>query len=315
MTATHHVETVPLVRLPSGRTVETTLHRYRGDRSGPTVYLQALQHGGEVDGAAVLRRLHHRLLDRELAGNVLAVPVANPFAFDHRVYMSPTRLDAMNPNMNRLWPGNPDGTLMERLVDSLWERAADADAVLDLHTGGPYMCSHTRFTDGDETARDLATAFGLDPIVADGDPVTDPGPDSQGKLRAVAAATGTPAITPELAHSREIVEDAVEQGVEGVLNVLVSLGLLDGAVPDHAPRVASEKTSLFAEESGLFRSMDVAVGDRLEAGETVGEIYDPSSYERRQTVRSERDGLLLTLNRGSTVVEGESVGSLVTVEE
>ena len=315
MTATHHVETVPLVRLPSGRTVETTLHRYRGDRDGPTVYLQALQHGGEVNGAAVLRRLHDRLRDRQLAGEVQAVPVANPFAFDHRVYMSPTRLDAMNPNMNRLWPGNPDGTLMERLVDSLWERAADADAVVDLHTGGPYMCSHTRFTEGDDRARELATVFGLDPIVADGSPVAEPGPDSQGKLRAVAAAKGTPAITPELAHSREIVESTVERGVEGVLNVLVTLGLLDGSVPDQSPRVASEKTSLLAEESGLFRSIDVAVGDRLEAGQTVGEIYDPSSYERRQTVQTERDGLLLSLNRGSTVLEGESVGSLVTLAE
>jgi len=310
---THTVESVPLVRLPSGRTVETMLHRYRGTRDGPRVYLQALQHGGEVNGAAVLRRLHERLQDRQLHGEVLAVPVANPFAFDHRVYMSPTRLDAINPNMNRIWPGDPDGTLMERLVDSLWERANTADAIVDLHTGGPYMYSHTRFTPNTERSRKLAAAFGVDMIVADGAPVDDPGPTSQGKLREVAAAADIPAITPELAHSREIVEEAVEQGVAGIENVLKELDVLDGAAEPFDPSVGRDKSSIYTEESGLFRSTDVSVGQHLEAGTVIGEIFDPTTYEQRQTVKTDRSGLLLSLNRGSTVLEGESVGSLVTV--
>lgn len=312
---THTVESVPLVRLPSGRTVETMLHRYRGTQDGPRVYLQALQHGGEVNGAAVLRRLHERLQDRELQGEVLAVPVANPFAFDHRVYMSPTRLDAINPNMNRIWPGNPDGTLMERLVDSLWERASDADAVIDLHTGGPYMCSHTRFTPDNDRSQELAEIFGIDLIVADGSPVDDPGPNSQGKLREVAAAAGIPAITPELAHSREIVEEAVEQGVSGIENVLRELNVLAGPAEATDPTVGRDKSSIFTEESGLFRSTEVTVGAQLEAGTVIGEIFDPTTYEQRQSVTTDRAGRLLSLNRGSTVLEGESVGSLVTIED
>ncbi|MFB6086199.1 MAG: succinylglutamate desuccinylase/aspartoacylase family protein [Halodesulfurarchaeum sp.] len=313
-TPTHTVESVPLARLPSGRTVETLLHRYRGDEPGPTIYLQALQHGGEVNGAAVLRRLHDRLAGRPLAGEVLAVPVANPFAFDHRVYMAPTRLDAVNSNMNRLWPGDPDGTVMERLVDGLWERASGADAIVDLHTGGPYMRSHTRFTPEETRSRDLAEAFGVDLLLADGSSV-DAETGEQGKLREVAAAAAIPAITPELAHSREIVESAVETGVAGIENVLAELGVLDVAVEPHSPTVGREKTPLFAEESGLFRSAAVNVGDRLEAGTEIGEVFDPTSYERLQTVTAERDGLLLSLKRGSTVMEGESVGSLITVEE
>lgn len=310
----HTVESVPLVRLPSGRTVETLLHRYRGEQSGPTVYLQALQHGGEVNGAAVLRRLHDRLLDGPLRGEVLAVPVANPFAFDHRVYMSPTRLDAINSNMNRLWPGDPDGTLMERLVDTLWDRASEADAILDLHTGGPYMCSHTRFTPDDGASRDLATAFGIELLVADGAPIANQDDGAQGKLREVAAAAGIPAITPELAHSREIVESAVETGVAGIERVLVELDLREGSVPETDPTVGRGKTSIFTEESGLFRSRDVTVGDHLRRGAEIGEVFDPTSYERLQTVTADREGLLLSMNRGSTVMEGESVGSLIAID-
>ncbi|MFW5965391.1 MAG: succinylglutamate desuccinylase/aspartoacylase family protein [Halodesulfurarchaeum sp.] len=307
----HTVERVPLVGLPSGRTVETVCHRYRGDPDGPTVYLQALQHGGEVTGAAVLRRVHDRLLDRPLFGEVLAVPVANPFAFDHRVYLAPNRLDAINSNMNRLWPGDPDGTLMERLVAGLYAIAETADAIVDLHTGGPYMRSHVRYTPESSPSRRLAAAFGLDLIVADGSPVAGAG---QGKLREVAAAADVPAITPELAHSREIVDASVERGVVGIENVLVSMGLLDGTVPDHEPTVGREKTPIPVEESGLFQSAGVSVGDRVAAGEAIGTVFDPTSYETLQTVRARRAGQLLSLNRGSTVMEGETVGSLIVID-
>jgi predicted deacylase len=310
---THTVESVPLARLPSGRTVETVCHRYRGDRSGPTVYLQALQHGGEVNGAAVLRRLHDRLTGADLAGEVLAVPVANPFAFDHRVYMAPSRLDAVNSNMNRLWPGDPDGTLMERLVDSLWDLASDADAIVDLHTGGPYMRSHTRFTPEDDRSRALARAFGVDLILADGSPL-DPANGGQGKLREIAASAGIPAITPELAHSREIVDASVDRGVRGIENVLTECGLLSGTVDEPAVTVGTEKTPIFTEASGLFRSRDVSVGDRIAAGQAIGEVFDPTSYEPLQEIVADRAGMLLSLNRGSTVMEGESVGSLIAVE-
>lgn len=314
-TATHVVESLPLAGLPSGRTVEATVHRYRGHRGGPTVYLQALQHGGEVNGAAVLRRIHDRLRSAPLAGEVVAVPVANPLAFDHRVYLAPTRLDAINSNMNRLWPGDPTGTLMERMVDRLWSLVSEADVVVDLHTGGPYMLSHTRFAPGDDESRRLAEAFGIDLLVAEGEAVdADAGVEPTGKLREVASGNGIPSITPELAHSREIVEDSVSRGVSGIENVLRSIGVLEGAVPDTDPTIGREKTHVYAGASGLFRSTDVTVGDVVDTGTPIGEVFDPTSYETCQTVTTERAGLLLSLNRGSTVMEGESVGSVVAVE-
>lgn len=306
---THAVETLELARLPSGRQVATTLHRYEGDRSGPTVYLQALQHGGEVNGAAVLRELHERLRSADIAGTVLAVPVANPLAFDHRVYLAPSRLDAINSNMNRLWPGDAEGTLMERMVARLWERASEADAIVDLHTGGPYLWTHTRFTDGHEEARDLAAAFGIDPIVADGE-----SGEGRGKLREVAAAEGITTITPELAHSREIVPESVARGAEGIENVLGTLGVLERTSTGPDPAVYREKRPIHTAESGLFRSASCSVGDRLAPGDTVGEVFDPTTYETKQVIEAPRGGHILSLNRGSTVMEGESIATTVVEE-
>jgi len=310
---THETDRLELARLPSGHTVDATLHRYRGRQPGPTVYLQALQHGGEVNGPEVLRRLHDRLQERTLEGTVVAVPIANPLAFDHREYRAPRRLDAIHSNMNRIWPGDPNGSLLERMVDRLWSVAGEADAIVDLHTGGPYMLSHTRYTRGNRQSKELATAFGIDTIVEGGEPADDGDQSPQGKLRTIGAREGVPTITPELSHSREIVEDSVEAGVGGVENVLTAVDVLDGTVPENDPTVATEKESVFVEASGLFRSFDVEVGDTVDPGTAIGEIFDPRTYEVRQLVEVDRAGMILTLNRGSTVMEGETVASIVDV--
>ena len=73
---THTATERTLGRLPSGADVAVTVHRYEGG-DGPTVYVQAAQHGIELNGPATLRRLHEALLDAELAGTVLTVPLAN----------------------------------------------------------------------------------------------------------------------------------------------------------------------------------------------------------------------------------------------
>ena len=46
----HTTERVTLARLPSGVEIETTVHVYDGAADGPTVYVQAAQHGREING-------------------------------------------------------------------------------------------------------------------------------------------------------------------------------------------------------------------------------------------------------------------------
>ena len=162
----HTSETRRLSRLPSDSDVAVTVHRYEGG-DGPTLYLQAAQHGIELNGPAALRRLHHTLLGTEIAGTVVVVPVVNPIAFDHRSYMTPSALDVLNPNLNRLWPGDPDGSLQERFVDRLWRLLEGADAAIDLHTGTADMLQHVRYRAGNETSKSLASVFGAEYLLRD----------------------------------------------------------------------------------------------------------------------------------------------------
>jgi len=125
----HTADRVTLARLPSGVPVETTIHRY-GDGDGPTCYVQAAQHGREINGTDVLRRLHERLTDStavgsvasDLDGTLIVVPVADPLTFDRVAYTTPEPIDSAAPNMNRCWPGNSAGTIHERMAAGRRER-------------------------------------------------------------------------------------------------------------------------------------------------------------------------------------------------
>jgi len=309
----HTAERITLARLPSGVPVETTCHTY-GDGDGPTVYVQAAQHGREVNGAATLRRLHERLDPAALSGRVVAVPVADPLTFDRVAYTTTEPLDSVNPNMNRVWPGEASGTLHERMAARLWELASGADAIVDLHTASRDSLTHVVFREDDPDARRLAEAFGTDLLLAE---LADESADEEwhardfgGKLRVAASSEGIPSITPELAHNKEIVEEAVEAGVTGTLNVLRELDLLDGQPRDTgAPRLCRNHLGrVTAEHSGLFRvDPGVEVGREVDAGEHVGTLYDPASYEPLQEVETDRAGLLYGVTRESTVTAGDSL--------
>ena len=309
--ASHSTTERTLAGLPSGADVSVTVHRYRGG-SGPTVYLQAAQHGIELNGPATLRRVGRRLAGATIAGTVVVVPVVNPLAFDHRSYVTPAEFDAANPNLNRVWPGDDDGTFQERLAASLWELVAASDAAVDLHTGTPDMLEHVRFRAGRERARTLVAAFGTDYILSDdGD---EPAGDSfSGKFRTAAARTGVPAITAELANSRRVTRSATETGVRGIWNVLRMLGVVDEPARDPADRTVlrDDPEPTLATASGLFEPHPgVAVGERVAAGDELGTVYCPSSFEPVQAVTAADGGVVYSLTREAVVVEGERLAGV-----
>ncbi|QKY20120.1 succinylglutamate desuccinylase/aspartoacylase family protein [Halolamina sp. CBA1230] len=319
----HEAERITLARLPSGVELETTVHTYGGG-DGPTLYVQAAQHGREINGSEVLRRLHGELLAREddLTGTVVAVPVADPITFDRVSYTAPEALDSVNANMNRCWPGDEDGTLHERMAATLWEYAGDADAIVDLHTGGKEMLSHTVYLQGDAECRALAEAFGHDLLLAEaaGEDADAEWQDRDfgGKLRVAATQEGIPTITPELAHNTELVEDAIDAGVAGMLDTLRHLDMLPGeAAPTSATIARNHLGRVKAEDSGLFHvDGDVELGDYVEPGDHVGVVYDPTSYDVLQEVTVDREGIVYSLEQEATVTAGSTlVGVALLLEE
>ncbi len=104
-----------------------------GRHDGPTLWIQAGVHGPEVVGQLAIARFLKGLDLAALRGRIVCLMVANPLGF--RGYNRLTPQDGMN--LNRVFPGKPDGTVSEQLAHRLLDLALGAgDVLLDLHSGG-----------------------------------------------------------------------------------------------------------------------------------------------------------------------------------
>ncbi len=309
--ATHMSRTFAVGQLPSGGSIDVVEHTYRG-ADGPTVSVIAGQHGIELNGPAVARRLGDRLSTMSIAGTVRVLPVANPPAMDHRSYMGPAAYDVVNPNLNRVWPGDLDGTLTERIAARLWERLTDSDAIVDLHSGTPEMLPHVRYCDDGTNADRLATAFGVTHLLVDEPPKSD---STRTTLRNAASQAEIPALTVELANSREVATAAVAAGLDGVTNVLKTIGVIEGE-PAEAPAqwvLRDDIPAVCLSNAGLFEpASDVDVGDRVDRGSVLGTVHNPETFELVETVTADQSGIVYSLSRGGANAAGERVVSLAS---
>jgi predicted deacylase len=76
-------------------------------KPGPTLALVAGAHGTEYASILALEKLIQELNPAEVSGTVIIVPLVNIASFEQKVPL-------VNPvdgkNMNRFYPGNPNGT-------------------------------------------------------------------------------------------------------------------------------------------------------------------------------------------------------------
>ena len=347
----HEVTTRQLGRTPA-RDVSVTVHRYCGG-DGPTVYVQAAQHGIELNGPAALRRLHNRLCDAKLAGTVIVVPVMNPLAFDTRSYATPDEYDAQYPNVNRVWPGADDGSFQQRIVAELWPLAAGADAAIDLHTGTPSMLEHVRVVENDKKATALATAFGTNyRLIGDGPISSESGGEASSNVangdesftrddtartrqngehsghtqstetfRIAMTRADVPTITVELGDSRTVDHSVAERGAVGICRVLKQRGMLtaSGVLANQLPepptqhQLRDDIPVSVTPASGLFEpAANCTVGSEVTDGETLGVVYDPTTFEEKATIATPKPGVIYSLSHGGTVFAGERVASVAT---
>src|SRR6201996_155196 len=104
-----------------------------GAPGGPTLTVIAGVHGCEYASMGGGRRRLRGLEGRALRGRVRAVPVLNVTAFAAR---SPFVVPEDGKNLNRAFPGDPDGTLADRLAyDAFNQLISGSDAYVDAHCG------------------------------------------------------------------------------------------------------------------------------------------------------------------------------------
>lgn len=246
-----------------GHPVQIPCHVVRGRRPGPTLLVTAGVHGAEYASIAAAYRVA-RTDPAELAGTLVVVPIVNPPSFSARsIYVNP--IDGKN--LNRVFPGKPDGTFAERLAHWLCDALIrHADAYVDLH-GGDLIEALTPFSIFDgahEPSRELATAFGL-PYLIEG--------RGMGSTYTAASGLGVPAVLAEAGGQGRWPEEAVALLVTGVERVMQHLSMRPGT-----PRPVDATTMgtfawTYAGATGCWYPQ-VSVGERVAVGQRLGTITD-----------------------------------------
>lgn len=128
----------------------------RGSQPGPTVVITAGVHAAEYPGIKAALELSYDLDFSTITGTVIIVAMANAAGFWRRsnsMIPGPYTSTGTDQNLNRIFPGNTQGSPDERLAAALFALIETADYYIDLHSGDSYesLIPHAYFcaTPGD----------------------------------------------------------------------------------------------------------------------------------------------------------------------
>ncbi len=283
---------------------------------GPTVLLMGAVHGDEFEGPIALSRFAREMKQSDIAGRIIVIPAINPPAF-----LDGTRLSAIDArNLNRLFPGNRDGSVSEMLADFIErELLAAADYVVDFHSGGASLeyiplVQIPQSTNEEEVKRasGIAQAFGAPVSIY---------MNLLNEDRTVAAAAqraGAFWLCPELGGAAQVSREGLRIGEEGLRRFLRHIGTLkDGGPvkpekPSRILKVDGAAHFLFSPCDGLFEPRFV-LGDAVSAGEVAGYVhrFDALGSDPME-LKWQGEGTVLCRRPLAITKEGDCLGHLAS---
>jgi predicted deacylase len=264
-----------------------------GAQPGKRFVLTAGIHAAEYTGILAAIRLGRLLEPATVSGTIVVVPLLNrPGFFERSIYVNPED----NDNINRVFPGRPDGSWSERFAHHLLnDVVVNFDYAMDLHAGDmiedlePFVAyRESGNADLDGESQKMVDAYGVR-WATRGVPTGE----RPGLLYAAAVDRGIPAIIAESGRCGLVEEEAIQRHVDGVLNIWRTLGLLTDQPPKshEPPRLLSRFEWLRSPHEGIFLC-GVRVSDRVSKGQVLGEMVDLLGNSLAE-VTSPDDGVVL----------------------
>lgn len=276
--------------------------------AGPTVLLTGGNHGDEYQGPISLIKLANTLDPATIRGRLIIVPCMNQPAFAAGTRTSP--ID--KGNLNRAFPGRPDGTITEKIADYLTRQLLPlADFVIDIHDGGktlefvPMAAWHVLDDpDAEAAGRAAVTAFAA-PYSARLVEL-----DTIGMWDDVVERSGRPFMTTEIGGGGTTRPATVEITDTGVRNVLIHWGVLDGdpvVRPSQQLVVPEVGGYLISESEGVIEWL-VELGAPIAVGQPIALVHDAvrlgtEPVEYRATI----DGILAMRHYPGLVKMGDAI--------
>ena len=253
--------------------LEVPYVRIQGRETGPRLTVLAGVHGCEYVGMAALREFVAEINPAALVGTITAVPVVNLPAYRSR---TPFVVPSDGKNLNRCFPGNPEGSYSDVLAHHVFERfIRGADYLIDLHSGDvPEAIEPVVIYDESpvgEAARRIAVAYGTRHVIKQPAAARV----TAGTTSSAAADAGVPAIVAESGGNGILDRQAVDTHVRGLRNVVATLGMLPYEVQQTPGQLEHEHgwNWIYTPVGGWWQPL-VQLGKRVEKGDVLGHVSD-----------------------------------------
>ncbi len=284
-----------IARLPTHTTIDLPVFVYRSDHRGPTLLISAGLHGDEINGIEIIRRLIRTKTIIPQTGTVIAIPVVNIYAFIHYSRNFPEGKD-----MNRCFPGNPNGSLSSRIAYVMINEILPLiNYGVDFHTGGASKANypHLRVDFSDPKNLELAKAF-APPFIVDSRP-----PDKS--FRKVAGYRRKNIMTFEGGESLRFDEFTIKEGIEGVGRLMNALNMGNHNGSQAIPHILKSSHWTRAKFAGLFRS-HIQLGQHIKKNQALGTITDPYG-ESEVDIKAAASGYVIGINHQCVVNKGDAL--------
>ncbi|RCV91677.1 N(2)-acetyl-L-2,4-diaminobutanoate deacetylase DoeB [Billgrantia montanilacus] len=285
---------------------------------GPTALLTGGNHGDEYEGITSLLKLSNTLRAEDVSGRVIIVPCMNTPAV-----MAGKRTSGLDGgNLNRSFPGDPNGSVTEKIADYFTRVMVPmCDVVLDLHSGGrtldiiPFGASHVlenaeQQRQALEGAKALGAPYAMMMFELDAASLFDTVVEEQGKIFVATELGGGGTSTPE---SLAITE-------RGIRNFLIHFGLMRGELelpvePQIYLDMPDASCYVQSEHSGLLE-LTLMLGDVVRKGEVIARVYDLTrSGTPPVEYRAGRSGVLAARRFPAQVNMGDTIAVIAEVVE
>ncbi len=294
---------IEVTQLAGGTPINIPVAVINGTRGGPVLWINGAILGDEPEGPLCCQHLLRDVDPQTLAGTLVLVPVVTVPAFEAARRGNPG--DTFSHDMNRIYPGRPDGYLSERIAwaHATWLRDV-ADLEISIHSGGEHSFLDTAmFIDERPEAVELGTAMGP----GWGCMMSNPHP--KGSPMALMKEVGKVGITVELggrSHtSPHLFAQVGRDLADAVLNVMRHYKMLPGTALYDPNRTKGAQKALLAPASGIYLpEPGIKFLSPMKQGDPIARIVDIWGDEQAR-LTAPADGMIFGLRALPNVNTGD----------